>query len=112
MKEQKQKRSRLRLPSAAMVDSPAMTTAIAGAQKFYAGCWRLISGGRLQPAAEIIATMQGILRELEGEIEAAELPPDERRDPERRLINDLLNAALSTKPLRMAPRSKRAKAKP
>jgi hypothetical protein len=112
MKEQKQKRNRLRSPSLAMVESPAMTSAILGARKFYAGCWRLIQSGRLQPAAEVIATMQEILRELEVEIESAELPPDERRDPERRLIDHLMIAALSTKPLKIQPRSRGRKAKP
>ena len=112
IKEQKQKRNRLRSPSLEVVESPAITTAILGARKFYAACWRLIQSGRLQPAAEVIATMQGILRELEVEIEGAELPPDERRDPERRLIDQLMSAALSTKPSQTATRSKRTKAKP
>lgn len=113
MKEQKQKRGRLRSPSLTRVESPAMTAAISGARKFYDGCRRLIGGGRLQAAAEVIVTMQGILRELENEAEAVGLPPDERRDPGRRLLNDLMNAAAQPTMLSQTERrSSRPKAKP
>ena len=112
MKEQKAKRGKLRAPSASRSETPAMTTTIQGAQKFYSGCRRLIGSGRLEQGAEVVATMQGILRELEQEIEESGLPPDEQRDPERRLLNDLLNAALTAKPLHAAAGAKGKKAKP
>jgi len=115
MRAQKRKKQSLRSPTRQRADEPAMTTALQGARQFHHAALRLINRNKLEESAHLVAAMQSVLRDLEDEIEAAGLPPDERRDPERRLLNELLREAVhptATKPSQKAPRSGRGKAKP